>query len=109
MAIDTTAEELREVAQFVEQAGSDAIFAYSDIEFSLIPGDLKVFPRPTAEDQAAQQGFEVLRRKIEEAAAELYALATALDRGFDVPPILLAFTQPYIDAYRREQRADASQ
>jgi hypothetical protein len=75
---------------------------YSTIRFPLTQGDLKDFPRPSPQDQAAQQGFAILRGSTEQAIAVLYALAAALDNNLPVSPALLRSVQPYIAAFQEE-------
>jgi len=94
------ARELRGAARFFEDIALSAVVSYSDIEFPLRTGDLKEFPRPSTEGEAAKQGLEVLRQSIEEAVAALNALAAALEDGREVPQALLLFVQPYLDAFR---------
>jgi hypothetical protein len=99
-----TPQELRETAQFMEYEVLDALADYSDITFPNALGDLKVFPRPSPQDQAAQQGFVILRESTEQVISVLYALAAALDNNRAVPDALLAPLMPYIQAYRAERR-----
>ncbi len=103
------ARELRGAARFLEDIALTAVVSYSDIEFPLRPGDLKEFPRPSAEDEAAIQGLEVLRQSIEEAVAALDALAAASEDGREVPPALLVFVQPYLDAFRSRDLASLAE
>ena len=95
-----TATELWQVAPFVEDTTFDTLADYGDITFPRRQGDLKVFPRPSSEDQAAQQGFVVLRESAEQGVAALYALAAALEDGRDIPDVLLVPLRGYIDAFR---------
>lgn len=106
-----SADELRRAAQFVEAEGLAALDDFGDIPFPLARGDLREFPRPAPQDQAAAQGFAVLRQTTEEAVAMLYALAAALDAGREVPAPLLAPVQGYIDAFRAagERPAEADE
>ena len=99
-----TAQELRETAQFMEFEVLDTLADYSDITFPNALGDLKVFPRPSPQDQAAQQGFVILRESTEQIISVLYALAAALDNNRAVPEALLVPFIPYIRAYRAERR-----
>jgi hypothetical protein len=103
---DISAQELRNAAQFVEDSILDTIADYAAIRFPLTQGDLKDFPRPAPQDQAARQGFMILRESAEQAIATLYALAAALDNNLPVPPALRVSVQPYITAFQdavREQ------
>jgi hypothetical protein len=108
-APEELARELREAARFFEDVALSAVFSYSDIEFPLRPGDLKDFPRPSAEGEAALQGLEVLQESIEEAVAVLNALAAASEDGREVPPALLVFVQPYLDAFRSRDLASLAE
>jgi len=106
MEREISAEELRDVASFVEES-LVALADISDISFPLVSGDLKRFPRQTAEGEAFEQGVEVLREDAEGAVAALRALAEARDNALlPVPPALLASVQPYIDAFHREQEQE---
>ena len=101
MEREISAEELRDVASFVEES-LVALADISDISFPLVSGDLRRFPRQTAEGEAFEQGVEFLREDAEGAAAALRALAEARDNEIPVHPALLASVQPYIDAFHRE-------
>jgi hypothetical protein len=103
------AEELREVAHFVEES-LVALADISDISFPLVSGDLRRFPRQTAEGEAFEQGVEFLREDAEEALASLRALAVAQaaveqdpERALPVPPALFASVRPYIEEFRRAE------
>jgi hypothetical protein len=98
---------LRQVAHFVEATALDALADYSDISFPLVVGDVKDFPRASAENRAAERGLEALRESTERVAASLYALAAARDHGREVPEALLAPLRGYIDAYRANGGADS--
>jgi len=100
------AQELRQVAEYVESTGLDALASYSDISFPLVRGDLKTFPRPSAEARAAERGFDVLRQDTDAAVTALYALSAALDHELDVPQALLVPVMPYIEAFRAESEVD---
>src|SRR5215218_7313415 len=95
-----TANELRRVARYVEETALPAVASYYAIPIPIATGGVKEFPRPSKEDEAAEQGFNVLRMSTEQAVVALYALALALDNALDVPPALLRPVQPYIDAFR---------
>jgi hypothetical protein len=97
---ETTPEELRRTARFLEAEGLDAVAELSRLAFPLAIGGLKDFPRPSPEDRAASEGIERLRRCLEDAAAELYALASARDAGLALPRVLLIPVFPYLEAYR---------
>ncbi len=97
--------EFRSVARFVEETALPALASYSEIPIPLRSGDLKQFPRPSREDQVAEQGIDALRTSIEQAVVQLYALAFAQEHGLEVPPALVAPVQNYIDAYRAQQGA----
>jgi len=97
---ETTAEELRRAARFIEAVSLDAVAELSQLAFPLAIGGLKEFPRPSPEDRAAREGVERLRRRLDDAAAELYALASAFDAGLTVPSVLLIPVLPYLATYR---------
>jgi hypothetical protein len=97
---DTTPEELRRAARFVEAVGLDAVAQFSQLAFPLAIGGVKDFPRPAPEDRAAREGIGRLRRRLEDAVAELHALASALETGLAVPAVALLPVRPYLDAYR---------
>jgi hypothetical protein len=97
---DTTAAELRQAARFLEADGLDAADELSQLVFPLAVGGLKDFARPSPEDRAAREGVERVRQRVEEAMAELYALASAADAGLAVPRLLLSSVLPYLEAYR---------
>lgn len=97
---ETGAEELRRAARFVEAEGLDAIAELSQLAFPLVIGGLKDFPRPSPEDRAAREGIDRLRRRLKDAAAELYALASAFDAGLTVPRVLLIPVLPYLEVFR---------
>ena len=103
---ETTAEELRATAEFLQES-LDAVLSYSDIEQPLQFGDLKEFPRPSSEFQAALQGLTVLQQWTAESIAALLALAAVLDDGREVPPGLLTFVQLQVEAFRSRDRASA--
>lgn len=98
MAEQREAREFRNAARVVAQQALDAIADYSDITFPLVEGNLQVFPRPSPEDQAAQQGFVVLQESVDQIVAVLYALAAAREQGRSVPQVLRVLVQPYLDA-----------
>jgi hypothetical protein len=102
MEPEIRAEDLRNVAGFVEES-LVALADISDISFPLVSGDLREFPRQTAEGEAFEQGVEFLRQDAEGALAALRALAEARDNALPVPPALLASVQPYIDAFFRSR------
>jgi hypothetical protein len=101
---EITAEELRNVAQFVEDTVLDTVADYSTIRFPPTEGDLKDFPRASPQDQLARQGFTNLRESAEQAISMLYALAAALDNDLPVPPALLVSVQPYVVTFRDAAR-----
>lgn len=106
---EITAQELRNTAQFVEDSILDTVADYSSIRFPFTQGDLKDFPRLAPQDQAARQGFIILREAAEQAITILYALAAALDNNLPVPPVLRVSVQPYIIAFQdavREQQGE---
>lgn len=98
-----TAVELRGTAQFLEREILEALNDFSDVSPALTEGDLKVFPRPAPEHQAAEEGFSFLRQKIQNMIASLYALALASERNGRVPPVLLTIVEPYVNAYRAQK------
>jgi hypothetical protein len=104
-----TAQELRRVAEYVEDTVLETLASYSDISFPLAHGDLKTFPRPSAESRAAQRGIDVLRQDTEEAVTALYAIAAAMDNDLDVPQVLLVPLLPYIEAFRAEPEVEAEE
>jgi hypothetical protein len=96
-------ENLREYARELE-TNLDVLAEFADAKFSSVRGGAKDFPRPAPESRAAEQGFDVLRRDIEEAVGALYALAKAQDAAreddeLNVPPALFGSVQPFIDAF----------
>ncbi len=95
-----TADELRQVAKFVEETAFPALASYYMIPVPLAIGGVKEFPRPSRENALAEQGVDALRASTEQSVAALSALAVALDNELDVPPSLLVLVQPYIDAFR---------
>jgi len=97
---ETSAGELRRAARFIEAEGLDAVGELSQLVFPLAIGGAKDFARPSPEDRAARQGIERLRRIFEDAAAELYALASAEDASLPVSRLLLVPVFPYLEAYR---------
>jgi hypothetical protein len=115
-APDTTPDELRRTARFVEAVGLDAVAQFSELAFPLAVGGVKDFPRPSPEDRAALpwapprarrrsarsslEGIERLRARLEDAVAELHALASALEADLEVPAVALIPARPYLDAYR---------
>ena len=98
--LDTTPEELRQAARFVEAVALDAVTEFSQLAHPLVTGGLKDFPRPSPEDRAAIEGVTRLRRRFGSAVAELHALAEGLEDGLEVPPVLLGPVRLYLDAYR---------
>jgi hypothetical protein len=98
-----TPQELRQVAEFVENTRLDALGSYSDMSFPLVHGDLKTFPRSSPESRAAERGFDVMRQDTEAVVTTLYALAAALDNDLDVPQALLVPVLPYIELFRAER------
>jgi hypothetical protein len=104
-----TAQELRQVAEYVEDTILETLANYSDISFPLVHGDLKTSPRASAESRAAQKGFDILRQNTEEAVTTLHALAAAMDNDLDVPQVLLLPFRPYIEAFRSEPEAEAAE
>jgi hypothetical protein len=109
MEQEISAEELRDVASFVEES-LVALADISDISFPLVSGDIRRFPRQTAEGEAFEQGVEFLREDAEGAVAALRALAEARDNALlPVPPALLASVQPYIDAFNSAEGQPTSE
>jgi hypothetical protein len=104
----TSPEELRQVAEYVENRLLDTLATYSDIAFPLVRGDLRTFPRPSAESRAAERGFDVLRQDTDAAVSVLHALAAALENDLEVPPVFLVPVLPYIDAFRSAADVDAN-
>jgi|Tabmets5t2r1_1033131.scaffolds.fasta_scaffold82867_2 hypothetical protein len=98
--LDTTPEELRQAARFVEAVALGAVAESSLLAFPLALGGVKDFPRPAPDGRAALDGVRRLRRQLEEAVAELHAVASALEAGLPVPPVVLTPAGPYLDAYR---------
>jgi hypothetical protein len=97
---ETTPEELRQAARFLEAVALDAVTQFSQLARALATGGAKDFPRPSPEDRAAIEGSRRLRRRLEGVVAELYALASGLEAGLAVPPVLLTPVHAYLDAYR---------
>ena len=97
---DTTADELRRAARYIEAVGLDGVAQLSQLVFPLQIGGLKEFARPAPEDRAALEGIRRLTRHIEGATTELHAIASAVEAGLPVPPILLTPVRPYLEAYR---------
>lgn len=106
---NVTANELRNVALFLEDTVLDTFADFAEIQFPFARGNLRDFPRPSPQDQAAAQGFAVLRESTEQAVAALYALAAVLDTGRQLPSALLVPVQPYIDAFRARPTVDQDQ
>jgi hypothetical protein len=104
-----TAQELRQVAEFVENTILETLASYSDISFPLVHGDLKTFPRASAESRAAERGVDVLRQDAEEVVTALHAIAAAMDNDLDVPRVLLVPLLPYIEAFRAEPEVEAEE
>jgi hypothetical protein len=107
--VRTAAQELRQVAEYVEDTVLETVTNYSDITFPLAHGDLKTFPRASAESRAAQRGFDVLRQSTEEIVTSLYAVAAAMDNDLPVPQVLLVPLLPYIEAFRAEPEVEAEE
>jgi hypothetical protein len=105
----TTAQELRQVAEYVENTSLDALASYSDISFPLVHGDPKTSPQPSAESRAAERGFDVLREDTEAVVTALYALAAALDSDLDVPQTLWVPVLPYLNAFRADTTLTAEE
>ncbi len=98
--IDT--DELRKTAQDLERTALLALASYSAVPIPVFSGNLRDFPRESPKDQAAAEGFAVLRATIEQTVAALYAVAFAVDNGFEPPAALWIPIQPYINAYRAQ-------
>ncbi|MGE5667399.1 MAG: hypothetical protein ACM338_04305 [Betaproteobacteria bacterium] len=98
--IETNPEELWKAARFVAAVGLDAVAEFFQLPFPLSISSPKDFPRPGSENRAAREGVELLRREIENAAAQLFALASALEAGVTLSPVLLIPVRPYLEAYR---------
>jgi hypothetical protein len=98
--IDTSPEELRNAASYIEETSVDALGNFSDIAFPLVTGGLKDFPRESAESQAAEQGLIVLETSAEEAVVTLHALAAILENRYEIPPHMWESARPYLEAYR---------
>lgn len=95
--------QLRELAQRLESEAGAAVDALSELEFPLVTGDLKNFPRPSGEHRAAEEGVQFLRQSLRGASAALYTLSAAREQGRDVPDILFAAVEPYVNALLRRQ------
>jgi hypothetical protein len=94
-------DRMREAARFLQDEVIGALNAVSDVAFPLVKGDLRQFPRPSNEDQAASEGFRLLRESLQNTVAQLYAGAVALeiarDRDMELPPELFESLRPFID------------
>jgi hypothetical protein len=97
-SIGITAMELRETAEFLESE-LQTFDDFSDVSPTLTEGDLKLFPRPSPENRAAEQGFSFLRKHIQGVIASLYALASAVERDAQLPPVAFLILDPYVNAY----------
>jgi hypothetical protein len=95
--------QLRELAQRLESEAGAAVDALSELEFPLVTGDLKDFPRPSGEHRAAEEGVKFLRESLNGAAAALYASSAAREQGREAPDILFAAVEPYVNSLLRRQ------
>jgi hypothetical protein len=102
-------DEFRDDAVALEEAAGAAVSVLAELDAPLTTGNLKEFPRPSADLRAAEQGMEYFRESFERAGAMLYALAAIRDQGSEVDPLLLAAVQPFRDALRvlRTQHKEA--
>ncbi len=91
--------DLRNTARYLEKTALPALASYSRAPIALRSGGLREFPRPSREDQAAEQGFVALRGSINETVSALYALAFAMEQDLEVPDTLLLPLLPSIEAY----------
>lgn len=95
-----TADELRRIARFVEEAASTAAESAAEPP-PLAIGGAQYFPQPAPDDRALQRGS--LQDTADENVETLLTLAATMEAGGDVSPVLLADVQPLIDAYRAAQ------
>lgn len=96
-----TADELRKIARYVEDAASTAAETAAAEPPPLVIGGAQYFPQPAPEHRVLQRGS--LQDTADEQVETLLTLAATLEAGGEVSPVLLADVQPLIDAYRAEQ------
>jgi hypothetical protein len=103
-------ERLRQSAQFIQDEVIPALDAVSDVTFPLTEGDLRRFPRESPDAQAAADGFLRLRESLEQAVAQLFAGAVALEvareRDIELPSQLFAPLLPFLDGERPSEPAE---
>lgn len=63
-----------------------------------VTGDLKVFPRPSAEDQAAAAGVEVIRDLAQKAVLVLNTVASAAEHKQPINPGLVRLIRSLLSA-----------
>lgn len=101
------AEELRAAARSLEEANA----ALANLAETPLPleGDPQAFTREAAPDRTLVEGLDLLVEETARVSAILDALASAEERELDVPPVLLASVQPYLDAVGMAGQAAQSQ
>lgn len=102
--IETSAEELRAVAGYLEGVLGEAVpFRRAS---PLVVGDAQTYPREAPTDRAALasagtgSGLGLVHEALDRAIAMLHALADAMDAGVEVSPALLVPVLAYIEAQR---------
>ena len=96
-----SADELRSVAVYLDEAASNATLPADAIP-TLEIGDAQNFPREAPMARAIGQGTAFMQEETRQAGARLLELAAIMDAGEEVTPVMLAPVQQYIDAYRAE-------
>jgi hypothetical protein len=91
-------EQLRETARRIQYEILPSIYSLLEAPVPNTQGDLKLFPRPSSEDQAALAGVEVIREVGEKLALVLHAVAAGLERKQELNPALENALQPVIAA-----------
>jgi hypothetical protein len=94
-------ERLRETANRIQFEILPSLYSLLDVPVPNSQGDLKDFPRPSPEDQAAIAGVEVIREVGEKAALVLNTLAAGLERKQQLDPAVLKALEPLISAISR--------
>jgi hypothetical protein len=94
-------EKLRQTASRIQYEVLPSIYSLLDAPVPFSQGDLKDFPRPSPEDQAALAGVEVIREVGEKLALGLNTLAAGLERKQEPSAEVLHMLEPLISAIHR--------
>jgi hypothetical protein len=90
-------DQLRRIATIIETEFLPSLQDLLDKPMPNVYGDLKVFPRPSTEDQSVTDGVDTLRDLSQKAVLILTTVAVALERQPEVGDVLRRLVGPVIE------------